>query len=338
MAVLWLGGLSVGAIALPLVWKPIEVDAANPATAPTPISDVVMRDPAQIVGPNACAECHTNEHQVWMGTAHQANARVLTRNAEAKRIAKAMGVRRLKTDQRCATCHFTVQQVEGKLPKSISGVSCESCHSAGAGWIDPHSQFGDGAESARNETAQHRKERYQYCETMGMIHPARLYELASTCFSCHAIYDRELIEIGGHPTGEGFEMVSWSQGEMRHNYVREGSDNNPMSSPERRRVMYLVSATVRLEYALRAADTENPNDTLIGAIENLEFINTAAKLDSIGRLIEIGKGFGSAGNLDRAEMIERVSAIGQAIVTENIGADVVEIDELIPAIKTRGRQ
>ena len=338
MAVLWLGGLSVGAIALPLVWTPIEVDAANPATAPTPIPDVVIRDPAQIVGPNACAECHTNEHQVWMGTAHQANARALTRNAEARRIAKAMGVRRLKTDKRCATCHFTVQQVEGKRPKSISGVSCESCHSAGAGWIAPHSQFGDGAESARDETAQHRVKRYQYCESMGMIHPARLYELASACFSCHTIHDRELIEVGGHPTGEGFEMVSWSQGDMRHNFIREGADNNPMSSPERRRVMHLVSATVRLEYALRAADSENPNDALIGAIENLESINTAAKLDSIGRLIEIGKGFGSAGNSDRAERIERVRAIGQAIVTENIGADVVGIDELIPAIKTRERQ
>jgi len=335
MAVLWLVCLSIGAAAVS-GWRGSSVIFADGLTVPVPTG--VIRDPGQIVGPDACAECHEKEHRVWMDSAHQADSQTLTRDAEAKRIAKAMGVRRIKTDARCASCHYTVQQIVGKRPKSISGVSCESCHSAGAGWIDPHAQFGDGAETALDETDQHRAERYQYCESMGMIHPAKLYGLASACYSCHTITDRELIEVGGHPTGEDFELVCWSQGDIRHNFIRDGADSNPASSPERQRVMYLIGAAVRLEYGLRAATSGGPSGTLLSAIEHLEAIHAVQEIDAVGRLIEIGKEAASVDGADYADAIGRVRVLGQGIETGDVGADVVEIDDLIPAIVTRGEQ
>jgi len=333
MTTLWPACLVAGSVAVS-AWVGGDVTLAESATGASPSG--VIRDPGQIVGPDACAECHENEHRVWMGSAHQAGAQTLTRNAEAKRIAKALGVRRIKADARCASCHFTVQQAQGKRAKSISGVSCESCHSAGAGWIDPHSQFGEGADSPRDETGQHRAERYQYCESMGMIHPARLYKLASACYSCHMITDGELIEVGGHPTGDGFDLVCWSQGDIRHNFVREGADNNPESSPQRRRVMFLIGSTVRLEFAIRAADSDGSYGPLLAAIGHLEDIESARSVEVVSELIEIGKGVESSAGADHAGAIERVREIGESIEMEQIGSDVEEIDALIPAVVTRG--
>ncbi len=336
MAVLWLFGLSVGAVVLRTGLASSITYADRLATPVLLGQDLINRDPAQVVGPDACAECHENEHQVWMGTAHRTSAQTLTRNAEAKRIAAAIGVRRIKTDERCATCHFTIQKIEDKRPKSISGVSCESCHSAAASWVEPHSRFGHNAATADDETLLHRTARLSNCDSLGMIRPARLYELGAACYSCHSIADQELIQTAGHPNGEQFEFASWTQGDIRHNFVRAGSDENPRSAPERVRVMFLVGAALRLEYACRAVTDGAPTDAITNAVANLGAIDEVVDIDAVSQLIEIGRGV--EGAAVAAEAIEHVREIGMLIAENQIGADAAQLDPLIPASRTREGQ
>ena len=62
----------------------------------------------------------------------------------------------------------------------------------------------------------------------------------------------DLVNKGGHRAGSAFELVSWSQGEVRHNtWYSKGKDNVPASAA-RKRMLYLVGLGVELETALRA--------------------------------------------------------------------------------------
>ncbi len=56
---------------------------------------------------------------------------------------------------------------------------------------------------------------------------------------------------GGHKAGSAFDLVAWSQGEVRHNtWHSKGRDNVPASAA-RMRMLYLVGLGVELETALR---------------------------------------------------------------------------------------
>ena len=60
---------------------------------------------------------------------------------------------------------------------------------------------------------------------------------------------------GGHRAGSDFDLVAWTQGEVRHNFLSsDGAPANPWNRaapPERRRMMYIVGALTDLEYSLR---------------------------------------------------------------------------------------
>jgi len=152
--------------------------------------------------------------------------------------------------------------------RSISGVSCESCHGAAISWIDEHADFGPDCENAREESPEHRLERLAHVDSEGMLRPESLYALATRCFDCHAITDAELLEVGGHPAGDGFELVAWSQGEMRHNFIREdGSVSaNTMASSARQASMYVLGRGLQLDFALRALEMAG-NDAARARVE-----------------------------------------------------------------------
>ena len=82
----------------------------------------VASDPARIVGPNACAECHKQEVEAWKGTHHFKTFREMPRKAPAKEISEKMGLRRIKSESVCLTCHFTVQQKNNQA-EAIAGIS-----------------------------------------------------------------------------------------------------------------------------------------------------------------------------------------------------------------------
>jgi hypothetical protein len=206
-------------------------------------------DPAKIVGPNACAECHKQETEAWKGTHHFKTFRDMPRNTGANAIAQKMGVRRVKSEGLCLNCHFTAWKKSDK-EEPVAGISCESCHSAGQDWIKVHSGY--SGKKADTETKAEKDARWKLSEAKGMIRPSALYQLAKNCFSCHVVPHEELVNKGGHRAGSAFELVAWSQGEVRHStWHSKGKDNVP-ASVARKRMLYLVGLGVELETALRA--------------------------------------------------------------------------------------
>ena len=206
-------------------------------------------DPAKTVGPNACAECHKQEAEAWKGTHHFKTFREMPRNTDANGIAQKMGVRRVKSESLCLNCHFTVQNKNNK-EEPVAGISCESCHSAGQDWIKVHSGF--SGKKVNTESKAEEAARWKLANSKGMIRPRSLYQLAKNCYGCHVVPHEELVNKGGHRAGSAFELVSWSQGEVRHNtWYSKDKDNLPASAA-RKRMLYLVGLGVELETALRA--------------------------------------------------------------------------------------
>ena len=210
---------------------------------------LAQNDPAKIAGPDACGECHKNETLVWKGTHHFATFRNLPRNEKARTIADKMGVRRIKSESLCVNCHFTNQTKDNRT-RAIAGISCESCHSAGADWIKVHSSY--SGKKKGSESPAEARSRWAKVDAMGMIRPGNIYALAKNCLSCHVVPQEKLVNTGGHPAGSAFDLVAWSQGEVRHNlWYNDGKVNRPASA-NRKRIMHVVGVAVELETALRA--------------------------------------------------------------------------------------
>ena len=165
---------------------------ATPAAA-----QELRRDPAKIVGPDACGECHKSSVAAWKETHHSSTFKDLPRKKEAREIAAAMGLKRIKAGGDCLTCHFT-SQMDGDEPKPIAGITCESCHGAGKDWINVHSNYGGKGVTIDTEDPAHKKERYAQSEAAGMIRPLDLYAVAQNCYSCHTVPNEKLVNTGGH--------------------------------------------------------------------------------------------------------------------------------------------
>ncbi len=206
-------------------------------------------DHTKVVGPGKCAECHKQTAAIWKNTNHFKTFRELPRREKAKEIAKKMGLRRIKAGSLCLDCHFTTV-VKSDKRKAVAGISCESCHAPGAGYLKIHSEF--SGKKKETESDAERTKRWADSEAAGMIRPQDMYHWAKNCYGCHVVPQEKLVNEGGHPAGSPFELVSWSQGEIRHNVWYTGGKDNPLASHERRRLMYVVGLSVELETALRA--------------------------------------------------------------------------------------
>lgn len=90
-----------------------------------------------------------------------------------------------------------------------------------------------------------------------MHRPDQPYALVVMCFGCHNVPEEKLVNVVGHQPGSTFELVSWLEGEVRHNYASGG--RNREDTPDRKRVLYVLGQMVgdgaRRELAtLRARD------------------------------------------------------------------------------------
>jgi hypothetical protein len=233
----WTGGLGLGLLAAALICM-----LAAPARATNDID--------KIVGANACAECHKDVAAVWKGTHHFSTFRDMPRSKAARDIARKLKIRRIKADALCLGCHFTQQKVRNRT-RVTAGISCESCHGAGRDWIKVHSAF-SGKTAKDRESKTEAAARWKKSEALGMIRPRALYRLAKNCYGCHVVPREKLVNIGGHAPGSAFELVSWSQGEVRHNLWYSKGKRNAPASVMRKRMMYLVGVAVEIETALRA--------------------------------------------------------------------------------------
>ena len=205
----------------------------------------------RVVGYEQCQKCHLQQVSVLQQHPHYLGGRSFHRRDDAKAMAKKLGYSSVKRSDLCMKCHYTPKQ-EGDRVKAVSGISCESCHGPARDWIQVHNNYGP-LMTRESESPEHRTSRINSSIARGMNPPEHLYSLARACVRCHVIDDERLVNEGGHPAGStGFEFVAWSQGNVRHNFLRTDGNRNEPSSTERRRVMYVVGLLAELEASLRA--------------------------------------------------------------------------------------
>ncbi|MEM8496862.1 MAG: multiheme c-type cytochrome [Pseudomonadota bacterium] len=305
--------------------------------APLGLAQEYHLNPELVSGPQACAECHEKTTEIWKKTHHAKTFKELPRREKSSEISGNLGVKRIKTAPECSGCHFTAE-IKGKNPRAIAGISCESCHSAGRDWIDVHSDFGGKDIDAENETASHRIQRYQLSEAAGMIRPANIEGLIRNCYSCHMISDERLVNVGGHSSSSNFEIVRWSQGEVRHNVWY--SDNNQESSIERRRVMFMLGQVLNYEYAIRALAMATENGDFAQAVarqaklsqRRLTRLNQMQSVDEIAAVLDIANAtklvLNKSGQLTKAA--DQVATLASRMAKKYDGKDWNGIDAVLP--------
>lgn len=231
----------------------------------------VKTDPAKVVGPSKCVECHKEEHARWKKTVHFTNHTRLTKQ-NAVKYGKALGIAAadIPKSSLCITCHATPQSAGGKPPTAMAGfgVSCESCHGGAGGkngWLKSHGDYGGKKVTRKMETPKHRAKRLADSRKAGKVGPRELYGVAKKCFSCHIVGNEALVKTGHKAGSAAFEFASWSNGEVRHNFQVDKGQNAPVSSlwlnpvvkagkrvaTNRQRKMYVLGLLVDMETSLR---------------------------------------------------------------------------------------
>ncbi len=297
---------------------------------------VARADAANVVGPTKCTECHKATGAVWEATHHFSTFRDMPRAKEGREIAKKMGFKRIKAGSLCLDCHFT-SVVEADKLKPIAGISCESCHSGGKDWIKVHSEFSGKKKEA--ETADEANARWAMAEAKGMIRPKEMYRWAKNCYSCHTVPNEKLVNMGGHTPGSPFELVAWSQGEVRHNlwYTK----TNDPASDSRKNLMYVVGQAIELETALNAVGKATEKKTyaikMAGraskARKRFYKIAAAVDLPEIKEVAKLAKGAKLKLNngASLSKIAEAIAVQTQAIVANYDGSQMAGVKAMLPA-------
>jgi len=343
-----------------------DARAADRVLVQADASDSLMfhrADPARVMGVSKadCKMCHPSEVAAWMKTVHYLSPDQRLRKVEGntKRYADALGIARdnLLNDSVCSGCHGTQAEEAGEI-RILSGVSCESCHGASGvadGWLEPHRSYHASMEIPRSqETAEHRVQRIERCEKAGMIRSPDTYELAKSCYGCHIVGNEKLV-ADGHKLASAFEFVSWSTGEVRHNFFVDETKNAEAPTlwaertdgtvTSRRRVKFIVGSMVQLEMALRhRAVATNP-----AVIPQLGGLAAAAngKLAQINGLAAIPETQAVAAlvgpllgtlfvptpndNDTYTAAADKVAEQARKFAASNDGSDLAELDALIQA-------
>lgn len=290
-------------------------------------------DRSKMVGPDKCGECHKTSVEVWRGTHHFSTFTQMPRSDEARKIANNMGIRRIKADSLCLDCHFTVVNNE-----PVAGISCESCHSPGKDWIKVHSNY--SGKKKETETKQEAAARWAKAEKAGMIRPGDTYAIAKNCYNCHVVPQEKLVNQGGHPAGSPFELVSWSQGEVRHNVWWNNGDGNPVADKNRQRMLFVIGQAVELETALRAVGEATQKDKYAVAMAKraqtaaqrfaalAEKVNTPETKAIVAALSGVQLSLNQKGPLNAAA--DKVARQAQAISAKYDGSSFGAIDPYIP--------
>ena len=286
-------------------------------------------DPAKIMSFEACNECHNHKPNVaaWMQSTHFKTFQDMPRSDKAKEISTKLGIKRIRNEALCQTCHFTVQEVKGE-PRAITGISCESCHGAAKDWVEVHSAEG----------VDHEK-RMADAEAKGMLRPSRVYQVAQNCFQCHTVPEENLVNTGGHAVGSDFELVAWSQGEVRHNLLYTEGKENKEASPELKRVLYVTGRLLDLEFSLRALAKATADGVYAQAMA-ARVTNAKTKLGEIKAKSPIPDVDAALKAVAGAELkpanaaaltaaADQVSASGKKFA-ENDGSKLAAIDALVP--------
>ena len=328
-------------------WNKRIAAAALMALSTVVVNPMIAMAGKKTVGPNVCAECHKDEAEAWKGTHHFKTFRGMPRSKEARKIAKKLKIKRIKAEKLCLGCHFTQELVRNK-PRVTAGISCESCHGPGRDWEKTHADF-SGKKSKDQESKAEAKRRWQLSEKSGMIRPQALYKLAKNCYSCHVVPNETLVNVGGHAAGSPFELLSWSQGEVRHNLWYSKGKKNPLASAKRKRMLYVVGIAVEIETALRAVGVATKKkDYAIRMAHRADqarkkMLAIATALNNVPEARKIVQYSHSAGlklNNNKAlrAAADKVAKETKNLVTRYDGSTFAAVDKLLPsASKYRGK-
>lgn len=225
-------------------------------------------DPPTYVGPEKCVDCHTAEHGVWQKSAHSKGFQFFEeRNADkVEEILEAIGskAKSMEDEATCVKCHLTGNVGEAPL----AAISCERCHGAagpeGTGWLRVHTSFGKGARSPDDEVPAHKAERITMSRSLGMRRSDQLYDIAANCMSCHGLAhpDVDAIQLSnmmeaGHPLKQEYELVKYSQGEVRHRFYPVSTlpgPENQDSPPAHLAQLFVAGQLAKLVSAARSLD------------------------------------------------------------------------------------
>ncbi len=309
------------------------------------------QDPTKIAGPDECQECHEAAYQVLQDTKHQSPYRTFHSQDEAQAILERLGLRSAKRSF-CVDCHYTSRQAEGQQrARTIAGVSCESCHSPAADWLDIHNNYGRDASGQRatqeTETRDHRASRLKETARLGMIRPDQPYLLTQSCFQCHTVPREELVNTGEHAAGSDFELVSRLRGEVRHNFQLSNDEVNRDAAREydpanRNRVFYVLGQMLDLEYALRGLAEATMSgtyakamiDRAAAAMERLRAIQAAAQViaPSIQQILDAANqaDLSPNNNGPLVAAADQIRSVAQAFAAEHDGSALGILDPLLP--------
>lgn len=299
-------------------------------------------DPSKVNSADTCVKCHGSEVARWQQTPHYQTFETLARNPRAKEITDKLGLKSIKRNDLCINCHFTTQQQPDGQTRPIAGVSCESCHGASRDWLAVHNDYGGPQASKQSESPQHRQERLAQSLQLGMNNTQNLYLIARNCFDCHTVPNESLVNQGGHLAGSAdFELVAWSQGKVRHNFLRTGGIENATTAPQRLRMMYIVGLLTDLEFSTRAIAQATSKSEYGLAVAN-RAANVAIKLYDIQQklqhplvqqaLQEFSQAKLATNNAEQLLGIaNRVSAIAQQFAATAESDNLSAIDPWLPA-------
>lgn len=300
----------------------------------------VAIDPHKVLGVQSCEKCHASEIQTWKKTPHQETFLTLHRKPEAQKIADKLGIANFKADSNCIQCHYTMDQVDGKL-EAIAGVSCESCHGAAQDWVAIHNDYGGANVTKAQETPDHRAKRFQQSINAGMRNPANVYLIAQSCYRCHTVPDEKLVNTGGHSAGSlDFELVSWSQGMIRHNFVRTDGKANAEEIPQRLRTLFLAGMIADVEFSMRATSKATEKATFgitsaqrtARALERLKSAQSKVNHPILGQVIETASAVSLKLN-NKAQLegaANAINALGVRFGATVSGEELAAIDQYIP--------
>lgn len=328
--------------AIGVVVATVSYAATASMSASSGVSAAAPVDPNHVLGNQTCVKCHAPEIKVWQQTPHARTFDELHRRPEAKQIASKLGLKSIKHEGRCTNCHYTGQTdaTSGNV-HAIAGVSCESCHGAAKDWLDMHSDYGGEGITRLTESKKHRQQRIAESVAAGMRNPANIFLVAQSCLRCHTTADEQLVNVGGHSAGSlDFEFVSWSQGTIRHNFVRTEGSTNEVSSPERLRVMFVAGMVAELEASLRATAVATKKATYgvtaakRAARAGKRLKSVVAKVDD-PRLAEIVAVFDAVtlklNNADQlTDAADEIATLGYQFAEQADGAQFGVLDTFIP--------
>ncbi len=148
---------------------------------------------------------------------------------------------------------------------------------------------------------------------------------------------------GGHKAGSDFDLVAWSQGEVRHNFVSsagapDAASNRAAGDVQRRR-LYVVGATVDLETSLRnlaaakqagGAFQKAMSERAAAARGRVAAIVAQAQLAGLAAALEaVPTSIGATTTVDNG-VLDSLAATTRSFVEQRDGPDLAALDALIP--------